>query len=284
MDANVSIRPAGETTLGTKTELKNMNSFRFLERGIEAEIAPPGAAPRRRRARRAGDAALRPAVRRAQLAALQGGGARLPLLPRARPRAAGADRADARARPRRAARAAGRARRALRVRARPAGRRRQAARLPHRAGRLLRGHAGCRRRRERRAHARQLGHQRARRRVGDGDPSQTEARAGRARGAGGDGRGQGGLARRPPRRCSTTLVERGRRPARDRRASRASAGAGEDELARSSSRRWPSSADAVEKIRAGNDKAIGAIVGAVMRATKGRADGGEVQRMVRERL
>src|SRR3954449_2321418 len=39
MDANVSIRPAGTETLGTKTELKNMNSFRFLERGIEAEIA-----------------------------------------------------------------------------------------------------------------------------------------------------------------------------------------------------------------------------------------------------
>ena len=38
MDANVSIRPVGETALGTKTELKNMNSFRFLERGIEAEI------------------------------------------------------------------------------------------------------------------------------------------------------------------------------------------------------------------------------------------------------
>jgi len=38
IDANVSIRPAGETTLGTKTELKNMNSFRFLERGIEAEL------------------------------------------------------------------------------------------------------------------------------------------------------------------------------------------------------------------------------------------------------
>src|SRR5207302_7872942 len=39
VDANVSIRPAGESTFGTKTELKNMNSFRFLERGIEAELA-----------------------------------------------------------------------------------------------------------------------------------------------------------------------------------------------------------------------------------------------------
>jgi aspartyl-tRNA(Asn)/glutamyl-tRNA(Gln) amidotransferase subunit B len=37
-DANISIRPAGETTYGTKTELKNMNSFRFIERGIEAEV------------------------------------------------------------------------------------------------------------------------------------------------------------------------------------------------------------------------------------------------------
>jgi aspartyl-tRNA(Asn)/glutamyl-tRNA(Gln) amidotransferase subunit B len=38
-DANISIRPRGTHELGTKTELKNMNSFRFIERGIRAEVA-----------------------------------------------------------------------------------------------------------------------------------------------------------------------------------------------------------------------------------------------------
>ncbi len=37
-DANVSLRPPGSDELGTRTELKNINSFRFVERAINCEI------------------------------------------------------------------------------------------------------------------------------------------------------------------------------------------------------------------------------------------------------
>lgn len=38
-DANISIRPYGQEAFGTKTELKNLNSFNFIRRGIEKEVA-----------------------------------------------------------------------------------------------------------------------------------------------------------------------------------------------------------------------------------------------------
>lgn len=37
-DANISLRPVGQRELGTKTEIKNMNSFRNVQRGLEYEL------------------------------------------------------------------------------------------------------------------------------------------------------------------------------------------------------------------------------------------------------
>jgi aspartyl-tRNA(Asn)/glutamyl-tRNA(Gln) amidotransferase subunit B len=38
-DANVSVRPVGQAALGTKAEVKNLNSFRYLQKALEYEIA-----------------------------------------------------------------------------------------------------------------------------------------------------------------------------------------------------------------------------------------------------
>jgi aspartyl-tRNA(Asn)/glutamyl-tRNA(Gln) amidotransferase subunit B len=38
VDANVSVRPLGSETLGTRCEIKNLNSFRFMEKAIEHEV------------------------------------------------------------------------------------------------------------------------------------------------------------------------------------------------------------------------------------------------------
>ncbi len=37
-DANVSVRPVGQTAFGTRTEIKNLNSFRFVEQAIDFEV------------------------------------------------------------------------------------------------------------------------------------------------------------------------------------------------------------------------------------------------------
>jgi aspartyl-tRNA(Asn)/glutamyl-tRNA(Gln) amidotransferase subunit B len=59
---------------------------------------------------------------------------------------------------------------------------------------------------------------------------------------------------------------------------------GGDELAEVVAAALAANADAAERVRGGNAKAIGPIIGAVMRETKGRADGGEVTRLVHEQL
>ena len=90
-DVNVSVRPRGATEYGTKTEIKNLNSFRFVEKAIEYEVARqietleaggriarrPSVGPRAR-----GDAAD----------ALEGVCQRLSLFSRARPAAAASHR------------------------------------------------------------------------------------------------------------------------------------------------------------------------------------------------
>ena len=87
VDANVSVRPAGSGELRTRTEIKNMNSFSHIGRGIEAEVA------RQIEVWESGGAVVQQTydfhVDTGTLtrAALEGGGGRLPLLPRARPRA-----------------------------------------------------------------------------------------------------------------------------------------------------------------------------------------------------
>ncbi len=88
---------------------------------------------------------------------------------------------------------------------------------------------------------------------------------------------------RPRGRCSPSSSPRAASPRRSspRPASAAPTTASSAAIV---DRAMADQADAVEKVRAGNDKAIGAIIGAVMRETKGRADGGEVQRLIRERL
>ena len=150
-DANVSVRRAGERQLGTRCEIKNLNSFRFMQEAIEFEV--------RRQIELIEDGGTvvqetrlyDPGPPRDALDAQQGRRAGLPLLPRSRPAAAGDRRGVDRAR----ARAtmpelpeAMQARFVARLRA-VAARRRRADREP-RARRLLRSRPRKRRRRCRR--------------------------------------------------------------------------------------------------------------------------------------
>ena len=119
VDANVSVRPAGTDELRTRCEIKNMNSFNYIARGIEAEVERQIAVWESGGRGRAAHLRLRRGHGRAHAAAHEGGGGRLPLLPGARPRSARAVGRARRAAARRAARAAGGADPADRGGARP---------------------------------------------------------------------------------------------------------------------------------------------------------------------
>ena len=79
-DANISIRPRGQREFGTKTEVKNVNSFRYIRAGAGVRDRAPRAGDRVGRQDHAGDAALQRGRRQDLRHALQGAGARLSLL------------------------------------------------------------------------------------------------------------------------------------------------------------------------------------------------------------
>jgi aspartyl-tRNA(Asn)/glutamyl-tRNA(Gln) amidotransferase subunit B len=80
------------------------------------------------------------------------------------------------------------------------------------------------------------------------------------------------------------IAEGGEDPAAIVEAEGLAAIGGGDELAEIVAAALAANADAAERVRSGNEKAIGPIIGEVMRQTKGRADGGEVTRLVHEQL
>jgi aspartyl-tRNA(Asn)/glutamyl-tRNA(Gln) amidotransferase subunit B len=281
VDANVSVRPVGETTFGTKTELKNMNSFRFLERGIDAELE------RQKQTLAAGGEIEQETLHfdpaSGQITTLrskeEAHDYRYFPEPDLVPIAPTEEMLD-------------RAREALPEL--PAARAERLGReldLPAETARLLafRGDLG-----DFYEAAVNVGNGAAARslanwttneltaRIGDADPTTTKlepdafARLVQMVGA-------KEISAAVGREVLDLLVSQGGDPAALVEA-KGLGRAGEDELEVIVERAIADNPDAVEKIRAGKGQAVGAIVGAVMRETKGRADGGEVQRMVSERL
>jgi aspartyl-tRNA(Asn)/glutamyl-tRNA(Gln) amidotransferase subunit B len=281
VDANVSIRPAGHAELGTKTELKNMNSFRFLERGIEAEIA-------RQQAIVHGDGKVGqetlhfdPAT--GSLSSLRSKEEAhdyryfpepdlVPLAP--------TEQMLSRARDALPELPAARAERFERDLALPPD---TAKLLAFRSEygdyfeEALAGNGEV----DARTLANWLTVELAPR-IGDSEPagSKVEPRA---------------LAELVQLVSAKAVSQSAAKEVLDVLAAeggspkaiveeRSLGLAGADELGEIVDKAIADNPAAVEQIRGGKDKAIGAIVGAVMRATKGRADGGEVQRMIRERL
>jgi aspartyl-tRNA(Asn)/glutamyl-tRNA(Gln) amidotransferase subunit B len=281
VDANVSIRPAGEANLGTKTELKNMNSFRFLERGIAAEIARQEAIVRAggeveqetlhydpradalsslRSKEEAHDYRYFPEPDLVPIAPteamLERARAALPELPAAR-----AERFE------------------------------HELELPADMARLLAFRSELGDFFEEALSASGNGESRAlanwttnelAAKLGDDDPAATRLEPGAlARLVEMVGAKQ--VSASAAKEVLDVLVAEGGDPAAVIEA-RGLGAADSGEIEAIVDQAIADNPDAVEKYQAGKQQAIGAIVGAVMRETKGRADGGEVQRLIRERI
>jgi aspartyl-tRNA(Asn)/glutamyl-tRNA(Gln) amidotransferase subunit B len=280
-DANVSIRPAGSDVLGTKTELKNMNSFRYLERGVEAEIARQialveaggeveqetlhydpvsGSLTPLRSKEEAHDYRYFPEPDLVPIvvdeAMIEAARAELPELPAERAQRYEHDlglSADSA--------------RQLAFRADLAVYFEQALASdgahPQALANWVTGELVAR--------------------IGDADPAASKVEPAALAKLVGLLRSRQ-VTPGAAKQVLDALVARGGDPQAIVEAEGLAAIGGGDELAEVVQRALAADPGAVEKLKAGNMKAIGPIVGFVMRETKGRADGGEVTRLVREQL
>jgi aspartyl-tRNA(Asn)/glutamyl-tRNA(Gln) amidotransferase subunit B len=285
-DANVSLRPAGTADLGVKTELKNMNSFRFLERGVEAELSRQeelvraggavvqetlhfdpvsgGLSPLRSK-EEAHDYRYLPEPDLVPLAPteemLRDARGALPELPAARAERFAAElglNSDT------ARLLAFRAELGdyFEVALAAGGDGEGASPDPRTLANWVTGELVAR--------------------LGEADPADSPVSpAGLAELVGLVA--EGTVSQSAAKEVLEVMAAEGGRPQEivDRRGL---GRAREDELAGIVDRALAEQADAVEKVRAGQAKALGAIVGAVMRETQGRADGAEVRRMIEERI
>jgi aspartyl-tRNA(Asn)/glutamyl-tRNA(Gln) amidotransferase subunit B len=286
-DANISIRPVGATELGTKTELKNMNSFRFIERGINAEVA------RQEALLRSGGQVVQETLhfdpRTEAITSLrskeQAHDYRYFPEPDLVPVATSQEMLD-RARDAMPELPAAREERLQTLGVSAASARQLAWRTElgdYFEAALAVGVAGGNGSAEAQPLANWVCNELVAR-VGEEDPNASKVRP--------DALAK--LVALVSEKAVTVgnaklvldrLVADGGDPAQivESEGLAAMAG-GSDELAPIVDAALAANADAAEKIKAGNMKAIGAIIGHVMRETKGRADGGEVTRIVREKL
>jgi aspartyl-tRNA(Asn)/glutamyl-tRNA(Gln) amidotransferase subunit B len=285
-DANVSIRPAGTDALGTKTELKNMNSFRFLERGVRAEIE------RQTKVLDGGGAVVQETLHYDPV------GGRLTSL-RSKEEAHDyryfpepdltpllvTDEMLAAARAELPELPAARAQRFVSELGLSAGLARDLAFRKERAD-YFEAALGA----DGEAGPVELANwiPPLVERIGrDADPGASRVTPAALASLAAMVAGKR-VSRDAAREVLTTLVAEGGDPAaiveREGLAAIAAGDGGDDEIVAAIDRAIAADPDAAAKVAAGNDKAIGALMGPVMRELKGRADGGEVRRLIRERI